>query len=109
MSSADSIAGASGAPFAGDAFSNAFSNTGGNFRDNSFSKKSPEGPMSDGKPVDNSRRNLLVATCAAGGVAGVAALTPLIGSFEPSEKAKAAGAPVEVDIGGMAVGELRTF
>ncbi len=65
--------------------------------------------MSDGKPVDNSRRNLLVATCAAGGVAGVAVLAPLVGSFEPSEKAKAAGAPVEVDIGGMAVGELRTF
>ena len=65
--------------------------------------------MSDGKPVDTSRRNLLVATCAAGGVAGVAVLTPLVGSFEPSEKAKAAGAPVEVDIGGMAVGELRTF
>ena len=65
--------------------------------------------MSDGKPVDKLRRNLLVATCAAGGVAGVAVLTPLVGSFEPSEKAKAAGAPVEVDIGGMAIGELRTF
>jgi len=65
--------------------------------------------MNDGKPVDNTRRNLLVATCAAGGVAGVATLTPFVGSMEPSERAKAAGAPVEADISGMKVGELRTF
>ncbi len=65
--------------------------------------------MSDGQSVDNARRNLLIATCAAGGVAGVATMVPLVGSFEPSERAKAAGAPVEADIGGMAVGELRTF
>jgi len=60
-------------------------------------------------PADSTRRNLLIASCAAGGVAGLAAITPLVGSFEPSEKAKAAGAPVEADISGMAVGELRTF
>ena len=65
--------------------------------------------MSDGRPVDNSRRNLLVATCAAGGVAGVATAIPLVGTFAPSERAKAAGAPVEADISGMAVGEMRTF
>jgi ubiquinol-cytochrome c reductase iron-sulfur subunit len=65
--------------------------------------------MSDGKPVDNTRRNLLIASCTAGGVAGVAVLTPFVGSMEPSERAKAAGAPVEADISGMAVGELRTF
>ena len=61
------------------------------------------------RPVDNTRRNLLIASCTAGGVAGVAALTPFVGSMEPSERAKAAGAPVEADIAGMAVGELRTF
>jgi ubiquinol-cytochrome c reductase iron-sulfur subunit len=65
--------------------------------------------MSDGTPVDNSRRNLLIATCTAGGIAGVATVLPFIDSMEPSEKAKAAGAPVEADISGMAVGELRTF
>lgn len=65
--------------------------------------------MSDGRPVDNSRRNLLVATCAAGGVAGVATAVPFVGSFAPSEQAKAAGAPVEADISGMADGDLRTF
>ncbi len=65
--------------------------------------------MSDGKPVDNVRRNLLVASCAAGGVAGIAVAVPMVLSFEPSEKAKAAGAPIEADISGMAVGEMRTF
>lgn len=76
----------------------------------------PSGPTPDNKndgrparPVDNARRNLLVASCAAGGVAGVAVLTPLVTSMEPSERAKAAGAPVEADISGMKVGELRTF
>ena len=65
--------------------------------------------MSDGKPVDTARRNILIATCAAGGVAGVATVIPFVDSMEPSERAKAAGAPVEADISGMAVGELRTF
>jgi ubiquinol-cytochrome c reductase iron-sulfur subunit len=31
-----------------------------------------------------------------------------VSTFQPSERAKAAGAPVEVDIAGMAPGELRT-
>jgi ubiquinol-cytochrome c reductase iron-sulfur subunit len=68
--------------------------------------------MTDGKLVhraDPVRRNLLIASCAAGGVAGIAAITPLVGSMEPSDRAKAAGAPVEADISGMRVGELRTF
>ena len=40
---------------------------------------------------------------------GITALAiPLVTTFSPSEKAKAAGAPVEIDIGGMQVGELRT-
>ena len=73
-----------------------------------FGSGSPPGAGTP-KPMDQGRRNLLIASCAAGGVAGVAAVTPLVGSFEPSEKAKAAGAPVEADISGMAVGELRTF
>jgi len=32
----------------------------------------------------------------------------LVSTFAPSEKAKAAGAPVEMDIGGMQPGEMRT-
>ena len=64
--------------------------------------------MSDGQPVDNSRRNIIITSCVAGGVAGVATVIPLVQTFAPSEKAKAAGAPVEVDIAGMAPGELKT-
>ena len=49
---------------------------------------------------DIDRRNWLLATSIAGGV-GVAALAiPLVTTFSPSEKAKAAGAPVELDISG---------
>ena len=56
--------------------------------------------MSD-QPVDKSRRNLVAITCGVGAVGGVAAAVPFVSSFQPSERARAAGAPVEVDIGGM--------
>ena len=57
--------------------------------------------------MDPSRRAALVSTCVVGcaGAAGVA--IPLVSTFQPSERAKAAGAPVEADIAGMAPGELR--
>lgn len=49
--------------------------------------------------VDQSkRRMLLAATAAAGGVAAAGAGAPFVLSLMPSERAKAAGAPVEVDI-----------
>jgi ubiquinol-cytochrome c reductase iron-sulfur subunit len=64
--------------------------------------------MSNEKQVDSGRRGLLVATCAAGGVAGLATAGAFVSTFQPSERAKAAGAPVEVDIAGMAPGEMRT-
>jgi ubiquinol-cytochrome c reductase iron-sulfur subunit len=64
--------------------------------------------MSNEKQVDSGRRGLLVATCAAGGVAGLATAGAFVSTFQPSERAKAAGAPVEVDIAGLQPGELRT-
>lgn len=64
--------------------------------------------MSDEKQVDPGRRGLLVATCAAGGVAGLAAAGAFVSTFEPSERAKAAGAPVEVDIADLKPGEMKT-
>jgi ubiquinol-cytochrome c reductase iron-sulfur subunit len=64
--------------------------------------------MSNEKHVDSGRRGLLVATCAAGGVAGLATAGAFVSTFQPSERAKAAGAPVEVDISGLAPGELKT-
>ncbi len=64
--------------------------------------------MSEEKQVDSGRRGLLVATCAAGGVAGLATTGALVSTFQPSERAKAAGAPVEVDVTGLAPGEMKT-
>ena len=63
--------------------------------------------MSD-QCMDKSRRNWLIATSVAGGVGGVAVALPLVNTFAPSERAKAAGAPVEVDISGMKPDEIRT-
>lgn len=64
--------------------------------------------MSRDATVDCGRRRLLVATSVAGGVAGVAAVVPFVSSFAPSERAKSAGAPVEVDVGKLAPGEMMT-
>ncbi|POA99684.1 ubiquinol-cytochrome c reductase iron-sulfur subunit [Chromobacterium sinusclupearum] len=56
--------------------------------------------------VDTGRRRFLtVASSAVGGVAVVGAATPFFMSFFPSERAKAAGAPVEVDIGKIELGQ----
>jgi ubiquinol-cytochrome c reductase iron-sulfur subunit len=53
------------------------------------------------------RRKFLVAvTSVAGGIAGVAIATPFVMSMMPSERAKAAGAPVEVDISKLEPGML---
>lgn len=62
----------------------------------------------DSTGVDPARRGLLVATCAAGGVAGLATAGVFVSTFQPSERAKAAGAPVEVDIASLAPGEMKT-
>lgn len=58
-------------------------------------------------PADPSRRNALLTTCTAGAVGGAAVAWPFLKSLKPSERALAAGAPVEVDIGGMAPGEMK--
>jgi ubiquinol-cytochrome c reductase iron-sulfur subunit len=63
--------------------------------------------MSD-QPVDRSRRTWVAIACGAGAVGGVAAAVPFVASFEPSERARAAGAPVEADISGLKVGEQLT-
>jgi ubiquinol-cytochrome c reductase iron-sulfur subunit len=62
--------------------------------------------MSEQTKVNKTRRNLVVATSVVGGAAGVAAAVPFVASMLPSERAKAAGAPVEVDISRLAPGEL---
>ncbi len=58
-------------------------------------------------PVNNGRRRFLTAsTAVVGGIGAAAVAVPFIKSWNPSEKAKAAGAPVEVDISKIEEGQL---
>lgn len=57
--------------------------------------------------VDLEKRNFLIAATACTGAIGAASVAiPFIGSMLPSERAKAAGAPVEVDISKIKPGEM---
>jgi len=64
--------------------------------------------MSDDNQVNKGRRNLVIASCAAGGVAGVAAAVPFAASWLPSERAKAGGAPVIADFSALEPGQIMT-
>jgi len=62
---------------------------------------------SDSNTVDKKRRRLLIAATSVVGAAGTAAFaTPLLMSWMPSARAKAAGAPVEVNISKIEPGQL---
>lgn len=63
---------------------------------------------SQATPIDDDRRAALIATSVAGAVGAAAAATPFVISFAPSERARAAGAPVEVDLAALAPGEMKT-
>jgi len=60
------------------------------------------------QPGDQSRRTWVTMACAAGGVGGVAIAIPFVSAFQPSERAKAAGAAVEADISALKPGEMMT-
>lgn len=64
--------------------------------------------MADQLVDKGKRRFLIAATAAMGGVATVAVAVPFVKSMLPSERAKAAGAPVEVDIGKIEAGAMIT-
>jgi ubiquinol-cytochrome c reductase iron-sulfur subunit len=57
---------------------------------------------------DNSRRRLLVASSALGGLGAAITLVPFVSSMLPSERARAAGAPIEADIGKLQPGQMMT-
>ncbi|EKO3450097.1 ubiquinol-cytochrome c reductase iron-sulfur subunit [Vibrio fluvialis] len=58
-------------------------------------------------PLNNGRRRFLTATTAVvGGLGAAAVAVPFIKSWNPSAKAKAAGAPVEVDISKLEEGQM---
>jgi ubiquinol-cytochrome c reductase iron-sulfur subunit len=66
------------------------------------------GSIDPAAPVDPSRRTWIAITCGASAVGGVAVAVPFVSSFAPSERARAAGAPVEVDISAIKPGEMLT-
>jgi ubiquinol-cytochrome c reductase iron-sulfur subunit len=64
----------------------------------------------DGQKMNTSKRKFLIAATSAVGAAGAAAVAiPLLLSMQPSARAKAAGAPVEVDISKVEPGMLLTI
>ena len=60
--------------------------------------------------VDTDKRRFLTnATTVVGSIGAIAVTIPFISSLSPSAKARAAGAPVEVDISKLEVGQLLTI
>ncbi len=58
--------------------------------------------------VDLEKRNFLIASSSVGVLGCAAAAVPFVLSMTPSERAKAAGAPVEVDVSKIAAGSMIT-
>ena len=63
--------------------------------------------MTDQK-IDGGKRTWIIASSCAGAIGAGFVAVPFIKSFEPSERARAAGAPVEVDISALKPGEKMT-
>jgi ubiquinol-cytochrome c reductase iron-sulfur subunit len=64
----------------------------------------------DGKDsgIDKKRRHFLTATATVvGGVGAIATAVPFVSALAPSARTKAIGGPVEVDISGMKLGEMK--
>ena len=63
--------------------------------------------MSD-QPVDSTKRTWIIASSCLGAVGAGMTAVPFVSSFEPSERARAAGAAVEADIGALQPGDKMT-
>jgi ubiquinol-cytochrome c reductase iron-sulfur subunit len=63
--------------------------------------------MSDQK-IDGGKRTWIIASGCVGAIGAGFVAVPFVSSFLPSERERAAGAPVEVDIGGIRPGEKLT-
>src|SRR3954453_4806753 len=68
-------------------------------------------PLADEKEgVDESRRKFLIAaTAGTGAVGAVLTAVPFVASWNPSESARAAGLPTEIDLSKIEVGQMATF
>ncbi len=63
--------------------------------------------MSD-QPLDSTKRTWIIASSCLGAVGVGMTAVPFVSSFEPSERARAAGAAVEADIGALQPGDKMT-
>lgn len=63
--------------------------------------------MSEQK-IDGGKRTWIIAAGCAGAVGAGFVAVPFVSAFEPSERARAAGAPVEADISGLKPGDMMT-
>ncbi len=63
--------------------------------------------MGEGQ-IDGGKRTWIIASGCVGAVGAGFAAVPFVSSFEPSERARAAGAAVEADISGLKPGEKMT-
>lgn len=68
----------------------------------------PPSHRPDQPPPDPERRTWLLATSAAGSVAAVGTAVPLVSTLAPSERARALGAAVSVDVSDLAPGQMKT-
>src|SRR5579862_2190058 len=68
-----------------------------------------DAPATAGPDIDETRRKFLtLATGVVGGVGVVLAAVPFVESWQPSERARALGAPVVVDISKLEAGQMIT-
>ncbi len=79
-----------------------------NMSDNQSDKQQTGSQASECSQVDLDKRNFLIATSAVGALGCAAVAVPFVKSMTPSERAKAAGAPVEVDISKIQPGTMLT-
>jgi ubiquinol-cytochrome c reductase iron-sulfur subunit len=79
-----------------------------NMSDTPNDKKKNAAQADQATVVDLEKRNFLIATSSVGALGCAAAAVPFVLSMTPSERAKAAGAPVEVDVSKIAPGSMMT-
>ncbi|MFA7438778.1 ubiquinol-cytochrome c reductase iron-sulfur subunit [Castellaniella sp.] len=66
-----------------------------------------QGAVDPTLPPDPKRRFWVATACTLGGAVGVGTAVPFVASFAPSDKARAAGAPVTADISDLAMGQMK--
>jgi ubiquinol-cytochrome c reductase iron-sulfur subunit len=71
-----------------------------------MSVTTPEAVKPSSPEVDQAKRTWITIAGCAGAAGGVAVAVPFVSTFAPSERARAAGAPVEVDISTLAPGQM---